>query len=259
MGEAKQRRRAHAAILERYPHCVFCGGSNRATTAEHTPPLMMFRRRQRPNELVFPSCKPCNNGTSHSDLVASFLGRSYPEATSKTDRDDDLRDYKMILQAIKNNIPGLLQEMERGIADETPLLKVDGPIVTSHMQVFGAKLGVALHFELFGCPVPLTGGVLPRWFSNVQAMRGEIPTSLLNILPGLRTMRQGRKDVSDQFQYTWVPTDEGQHTLFYAVFRQSFAIAAVTALERTVFLQKWAGKFPVFVPGQIRDPELETV
>lgn len=165
------------------------------------------------------------------------------------------------MQAIANNIPGLLQEMMLPDAEQaaakTPTgraLRANGPILTSHILTFGAKLGLALHFELHKRPVPISGGVLPIWFSNVQAIRGEIPTNLLAMLPAPRTMTQGRKNVRDQFQYSWA-TDESDHTLLYAVFRQSFAIAATTADDRTKFLDKYRDHLRVFAPGEVRDPD----
>jgi hypothetical protein len=44
--------------------------------------------------------------------------------------------------------------------------------------------------------------------------------------------------------------------LLYATFRQSFAIAATTADDRTKFLDKWSDRHRVFVPGEIGDPDL---
>jgi hypothetical protein len=49
---------------------------------------------------------------------------------------------------------------------------------------------------------------------------------------------------------------ENVHRLFYAVFRQSLAVAAVSALDRSIFLAKHSGKFPVAVPGELRRPHL---
>jgi hypothetical protein len=93
------------------------------------------------------------------------------------------------------------------------------------MLVFGAKLGFALHYEALQNVLPPTGGVLPRWFSNAQAARGEIPNALLSLLPATRqTLKQGRREVSDQFEYAWVTTPERKHALFYATFHCSFAI-----------------------------------
>ena len=45
---------------------------------------------------------------------------------------------------------------------------------------------------------------------------------IINRLPSAQTLRQGRKDVSDQFSYSFLLTEERRHSVFYAVFRQSF-------------------------------------
>jgi hypothetical protein len=216
----------------------------------------MFRGKQRPHDLVFPSCERCNSGTRRSDLVASLLGRVYPDGT-----DMDAADMQKVLQAMSNNMPELLQEMmlsdAEQVAAKMPVgwaLRANGPILTSHILTFGAKLGLALHFALHKRPVPISGGVLPIWFSNVQAVRGEIPTNLLAMLPAPRTLTQGKRHVGDQFQYSWTTTEDRHHTLVYAVFRQSFAIAATTADDRTTFLDKYRSRHRVFAPGEVQDP-----
>jgi hypothetical protein len=65
-------------------------------------------------------------------------------------------------------------------------------------------------------------------------------------------LQQGKREVSDQFQYTWALTEERRHSVFYAVFRLSFAIAAVTALDRSEFLHRNADKYPVTIPGAFK-------
>src|SRR4029453_5891624 len=164
------REKSKRALLREMPFCIFCGGAEPATTIEHCPPRMMFRGKQRPNDLVFSSCEGCNSGTKRSDLVASLLGRIYPDGTNA-----DTADLQKVLQGVANNIPGLLQELHMSdaeqVAAQMPVgwaLRANGPILTSHILPFGAKLGLALHFELHKRPVPISGGVLPRWFSNVQ-------------------------------------------------------------------------------------------
>jgi hypothetical protein len=128
------------------------------------------------------------------------------------------------------------------------------------MRTFAAKLGLALHFKLHQEPVPISGGVLPLWYSNVQAARGEIPEGLLAVLPAPRTMTQGKKDVGDQFQYAWATTEDREESVLYAVFRQSFAVAAITAKDRTWLQDRLAaidrvgGNLRVFAPGELQDP-----
>ncbi len=257
MGEASIKKRAHAELLGRFPWCIYCGAN--ADTIDHVPPVMMFRGKQRPKGLQFPSCKACNNGTSKSDLVASLLGRVCGTTALEG------AEFNKLLTAVNNNVPGLLEEMQVGKAGEKlarkefpisaggGVLRVNGPLVTKHMGVFGAKLGFALHFEATGSAVPLNGGVQSRWFSNAQAAVGQIPKELFEMLPPPRTLQQGLREVSDQFQYAWA-LGQG-HSLFYAVFRQSFAVASVTAIERTAFIIKHAEKFPIVVPGSLGIPK----
>jgi hypothetical protein len=139
-------------------------------------------------------------------------------------------------------------------------LRADGPILSSYMRTFATKLGLALHFELHEEPVPISGGVLPLWYSNVQAARGEVPEELLAVLPAPRTMTQGKKHVGDQFQYAWATTEDREETLLYAVFRQSFAVAAITVKDRTWLEARLAaiggvgGNLRVFAPGELQDP-----
>ena len=225
------------------------------------PPIAMFDGRQRPKGLEFPTCRECNNGTSRSDQVASLMGRVYPDAEKQQGRDE----IKRLLSGVSNNVPGLLQEMQMGRAAQkfalrdipsmpsgSGVLRANGPILSNHMRVFGAKLGFAFHFEAHESPVPPEGGVQPMYFTNVNVARAELPMDLINLLPEPRTLRQGQREVSAQFQYSWRVTEEGRHSLFYAVFRSSFAVAAVTALDRAEFLQQNADKFPVTTPGDFR-------
>ena len=104
MGEAARKRRAHRDKLVSYPHCIYCGAT--AETIEHMPPTVIFRRKDRPKGLEFPSCKQCNNGTSHSDLVAATLGRAYPPDPN------DHQGHPQPLRGHPNNIPDLLLEMQ---------------------------------------------------------------------------------------------------------------------------------------------------
>jgi hypothetical protein len=261
MGEAKAKRRAHANLLAKNPLCIYCAGADQATTVEHMPPIMMFDQRHRPKGLEFSTCAECNHGTRLTDLVASLLGRVYPDSES----DPRKEELKKLLSAVSNNVPGLLEEMLADEAEQhrarldipnmppgSAVLRANGPILTRHMQTFGAKLGFALHFEAHGSFVPQEGGVQPMYFTNVSAAKSELPMEIINLLPSPRTLQQGKKDVRDQFSYSSLITEERRHSVFYAVFRQSFAVAAVTGLDRSEFLMKNAAKYPVTVPGDFR-------
>ncbi|MGY4365277.1 hypothetical protein ACVW1A_001342 [Bradyrhizobium sp. LB1.3] len=133
MGESNLKRRAHAAVLDGCPWCIYCGGDLPATTVDHVPPIIMFAQRQRPKGLEFGSCEPCNGGTKHADLVAAMLGRSMPDSGTDAGR----AEMKSIFSAVNNNIPGLLQEMHIPRELQTAagwrkqnggLLRTDGPL-----------------------------------------------------------------------------------------------------------------------------------
>ena len=254
MGEAKRKRRRHAAVLAAHPWCIYCGGIHPADTIEHMPPIAMFDDRQRPRGLEFSTCRECNNGTRLSDTVAALLARAYPDAP----KPDDL---ERLLRGVRNNVPGLLEEMHLGAAGhrdipsmpaDAGVLRANGPILTKHIGVFGAKLGLALHFEAHGLSVPPAGGVQTIFFTNASALRGELPAELIQLMPTPRTLKQGKREVGGQFKYSWALTEEKKHSTFYATFRESFAIAAVTALDRSEFLERNADKYPITVPGAFK-------
>jgi hypothetical protein len=216
-GEAKRKQQTLTALLANAKGCIYCAGANAATTIEHMPPRSIFEGKHRPKGLEFPACEECNNSTSHSDLVAAMLARLWPNADTATGR----KDITKILRAVANNVPAILPEMYVGqageklarkrhnIPDDGHPLRADGPLLTKHIETFAAKLGFALHYEVTGSWVPAGGGVQVMWFSNVQALNGQIPDSLFTMLRAQLTLRQGEKSVEDQFQYSYALPNKG--------------------------------------------------
>jgi hypothetical protein len=102
MGQAKLKRQAHAAVLADHSGCIYCAGTNAATTIEHMPPISVFEGRQRPKGFEFPACGPCNNGTSLSDLVAAMLARIWPDADSEIQK-KDVKSYSALSQTTSLN------------------------------------------------------------------------------------------------------------------------------------------------------------
>jgi hypothetical protein len=261
MRRAQQRKQGRAALLAANPFCVYCGGTRRATTVDHMPPRMMFRGKLRPGQFEFPCCDPCNQGTKASDLVVAFLGRVYPDPTSAADQ----ADIRRILAGLKNNMPAVLQEMHVGRAgqklarnrtraflDESGgFLRLGGPLMSKHLDTFGCKLALAMHWEITKKIIPPIGGVAVRVYTNVEALERKIPDDLLRLLPGPQTLRQGTWDVTDQFEYSARTTDDHQMGIFFASFRFSFAVTAVTTMDRRLIPEKIR---PVFAPAELWTP-----
>jgi hypothetical protein len=258
VGEAKRRRQTLAEMLASSNGCIYCAGANAATTIEHMPPKSMFEAKFRPKGLEFPACADCNHGSKHSDLVASTLARCLTNADTEVARADVLR----LLRAVSNNVPAVLREMHigrageklarkrRNIPDDAHPLRADGPVLNKHIHTFTAKLGFALHYEVTGNWIPAGGGVQVMWFSNVQALNDEIPSILFEMLPTPVTLRQGAKSVDDQFQYSYARAEQ-DHLLYFASFNQSFAVAGIAAMDRSIYLSRTT-KFPIFLPGDFR-------
>lgn len=222
--------------------CIYCGGTTRAKTIDHMPPKIMFDLKDRPVGLEFAACGPCNNGAGRADLVSALIGRIHPDNPDP----EAQKELRRLLSAAKNNVPGLLEEMMPPTAqtklarqryglgsDDGGFLTIGGPLATAHLEGFGARLGLAMHFEATSKILGKEGGVFVRIFSNVDLMEGKVPPEIFEFLEP-STLMQGRKSVADQFRYGVRETDNGLATMSFASFRRSFAVLATTTtnLER---------------------------
>jgi hypothetical protein len=85
------------------------------------------------------------------------------------------------------------------------------------MTTFGAKLGLALHFEAHEAFVPQEGGAADVLHERKRSER-RASMELINLLPSAHTLRQGRKDVSEQFSYSFRLTEDGVTACFMPCF-----------------------------------------
>jgi hypothetical protein len=241
MGESKQKKRAHAAILEACPHCIYCGAT--ATTIDHVPPRIMFWSKRRPKGLEFPCCNSCNHGTRLADMVAALISRTFPDARNETMQTE----VNKLFKEVNNNVPGLLEEMHLNEADRAThrrrlnttedqggYLRANGPLVSAYMQTFGFKTGFAFYYEATKKLVPKGGAVAARWFSNVERMTDQFPPTEWDFLLPAQTLRQGKFEVSDQFAYQWRLTEDERMGVFVSYFRQSFSVVSFVAMDKNV-------------------------
>lgn len=242
MGEAKRRNRNQLRRLqEEQPYCIFCGRETMGTTVDHVPPIGIFSQRQRPQGMEFLACQPCNGGTRAVDQAMAMFSRIFPNAET----DAEQAETRQVILRLNNNWPALVREImpsfrqrklfrRAGFPDkEVAVLNAGGPLLTQAMNTFGAKLGMALHFHSTGRIVPAVGGVAVRWFSNHEAWTGQIPEDFVSRLGPRQTLRQGKKDVGEQFSYASVVAEGEGMSAHWATFRVSFAMALFVSEDIT--------------------------
>lgn len=238
MGEKKRKLRLRERVLEQSQYCIYCGGTELATTIDHVPPITIFDLRQRPLGLEFPACKACNAGGRLDELAVSLVSRAYPDSSSKAVSEE----MRRRMREVRNNCPGLLEELsltgeqeQIAVSKATWLesgsgaLNCKGPLLHTAIRRFGAKLGFALHFRLFNKPVPPEGAANVWWFTNHCWMSKKMPHRLADLLGPPETLRQGKKNVADQFLYASKGTADGAMSVHYATFRFSFGICSFVA------------------------------
>ena len=210
------RSRSSAEILAGNPRCIYC--DKVATTVEHMPPKIMFRAKDRPSGMEFPSCRECNNGTSAADAAIAFFARidrvgDYPNNWKAKESLKPLRSLGLLA-------PGFINEFfDDGAAKDTLVNTAGGilmpakemragPISQALLTVFTAKLGMALYYEHVGVPLPLAGGVHTMWFLN-SGLSEETAHAMLAMLPAYDTLKQGlRKSAAGQFDYRFNSDDK---------------------------------------------------
>jgi hypothetical protein len=247
MGEKKRRSERFRSAN---PTCCFCGGQNDTETIDHQPAAIFFDGRQRPKGLEVPACRKCNNRTGKSEQVAALVARLYPDPVGE----ESEKETKSLFRAIRNNNPGLLEEMVPTVRDQrrfmrdqlglipgihgTPsevrIINASGPILADAMADFGKKMALALHYHHTKIIVPSAGWINVRWYPNAQVQKGTIPKEFLDLLePHAITLRAGSFSVEDQFSYRIACSNDGNLSAFYASFRLSFALIGMVACEPT--------------------------
>lgn len=257
MGESKQRGKRHRRIFETQSYCIYCGGTTLASTVDHVPPTSFFRLGQRPKGLEFPSCAPCNHGARLADLVVAIVGRCWPDSSASEEREN----FNSLLGLANRKLPGILEEMrpakaaerrtirELNLPPDVGILRLSGPIVSSHMEAFAVRLALALHYHQTGEVIGPNGGVAVRLYSNLDAIAGDLPE--FDFFDSPKTLSQGRMSTADEFLYEVKALPDKSKSVAYATFRQSFAAAMICSQERDFLEGRASGPTTVFRPGML--------
>ena len=252
-------------LLSEQPFCVFCGGKAKASTVDHLPARTFFRPRNRPQGLEFSACAPCNSGSRIDEMVASLISRAYPDAKSEAEKAELIK----IVKGIRNNCPGILTELipdreqeeraHRRMSSDPDFggaMNAGGPLVRNILNRFAAKAGLALHYELTKEIVHETGGVCVWFYPNEALFAGNLPNDLIAMLGNPTTLRQGKKEVGDQFSYSSGVAADNNLSAHFATFRLSFAICAVVSNDfetvEKLSLENKNNVVSIFRPGFLK-------
>jgi hypothetical protein len=265
MGQSAVRRRAFFAS---HPNCVFCGGSAPATTVEHCPPRALFQHRAWPEGYEFPSCIPCNAGSSDDDLIIAFLARMNP-VDEAGDRDGKVSG---LMAQLERQHPGFLAAMmptpseARRINRSVGLTPLPGqshqdagamhvpPKMDAAVKAFGSKLSKAVYYKGTGTAFPSNGEISLTWFTNFDLLRhGHFPVfkALQNIGGIMPTHVRSASALNDQFSIKWSLSDDHRVFVLQAMFGNAFGLVTFGCIERGVIGAKLAQLEAAAGPGPI--------
>ena len=211
MGEEKRKSRTRKAILSTEPRCIYCPGPPQ--TVEHMPSIGMLRGKVRPSGMEYAACVACNNGTRGSDAVAAVLARLHPDNGESSWQAEEIR---KLMSALDAYAPGVREELSQpgkarsewlrrpssGLLQRVIRVNADGPKLKAYLSVYGAKLAMALYREHVGTALPLDGAVWCQFALN-SGMTQEHLDERVKIMPLHETLRQGQKNVGNQFVYRY--------------------------------------------------------
>lgn len=176
------------------------------------PPRTMFKEKLRLSGLEFGSCRSCNGGTSAADLVASFVARLDPDGSAE---DWLFREAIGRTGKLRQMAPEVLREIFRtrnerevwhrnagGILERKVRVRANGPFLSAYLNVFAAKMGMALYREHAGSALPLDGVVQAHFFLNA-GLAQETADTILRVLPVAATLQQSKQTASGQFAYRY--------------------------------------------------------
>ncbi|TAY82301.1 hypothetical protein ELH86_24920 [Rhizobium ruizarguesonis] len=185
----------------------------------------------------------------------ALLSRFYPDPAT----DGERKDFNKLALAAERHNPGLADEMRTdqlanlrrlgGAALKLPtwnFLHVGGPICTRAVNLFGAKLALALHYEATQRIVPSGGVIVLNRFSNVDAFTDEHAIDALQMFGAGKTLQMGKFEVSNQFRYSSVhETETNSMSAHVAVFREAMALMMVVCHKTEDVPDSVSGHFTI--------------
>lgn len=254
------RKRRKENFFSEHTKCCFCGGNTPAFEQDHIPSRAIFEDRQWPEGFAFPACSSCNRLSSRPEVIISFLSRVH----AIDENEKHAFDIEKALMAVDDKYPSLVKEMklssrqsrdaakryglkktEGTTYSELPLLSLASPIIDEAVTIFGVKLMLALYYRHLGAPLPATGGIAIKWYTNLQIFNEEIPEQVMASLIRFSVTKRGKTNLQDQFFYKY-GLSENHGAGFVTVFRRSFAIVGI--VKKDISQSDFSGSITLYQP-----------
>jgi len=215
MGQSARRK---AKFREQHPVCCFCGGLRPTESRDHQPGRAFFNNRHSPDDYVFPACHRCNAASQDSEEILRVI--AVPNTID--DSENDRRRWRSVVSSVRRKHPHLIDSMfmntrekrnklrQLGIAPlpgdtitDVPVVKLDPAMWKPHIEMVGQKLLLALHYQCFGKPVPLEGGLSLLFQTNTKLGEGSLTHKFSELTDLLAVPAHQNQRLGDQFSIRW--------------------------------------------------------
>jgi hypothetical protein len=109
-----------------------------------------------------------------------------------------------------------------------------GTETVKQLNLFAHKAVLALYFEHFRKPLPLSGGLSAFWKTKEDFARDRIPQYLLQIMPDYGTLVQGHWNARETFEYRHAVNAKDGLFACLAKLRRGLFIAGFGATDASV-------------------------
>ncbi|MCJ2023673.1 hypothetical protein MKK52_05490 [Methylobacterium sp. J-067] len=195
------------------------------------PPRMVFENKQRPDGLVFPACKECNELTRDNDAIISWFSRLYYGGFQESVSPE----FERLSRAMAR-YPELTREFKfkerlryirnaQGLIVPTDMVTVNvGPITRAVLEQFALKFALAMHWHVSGEIVPADVPIWVMGTTNYHQMTNRHVRRMLATFQAKEVMRQGIMTSAGQFAYQSIYVADTGESIHYGGFRESFAV-----------------------------------
>lgn len=238
MGARSNRR---AKFFAENPVCCFCAGAAAAVEEDHQPGRVFFRNREWPEGFVFPACEPCNRVSQKAENVSSIL-------ISDVKTEAGIAAYRKRIEHVRANYPEFLPnvrvdanrkrnvlrrmgvEKPAGLVyGDLPIASIDPDVWMPEFRLLGRKLFLALYYQTFGKPLPITGAIWYEVRSNADSPNEEFIQAISALGGNALAPVRSSQPLGDQLAIRWSAAENPNIALYLVGLQKMMYFAGFVA------------------------------